>query len=319
MSDNNKNIKSLDEIVFENRNKEYGAYDLRMTEKKTLLRALLRGGIILALMVLGIWFAVSDLAKGSNNDVSVEVDLTEIEIPEVEPEEEEVEPEPEEPEPEPEQNHYQEETAQEKFVMPEPKPEPKVQETVPPTEDLKGKDLSFEKREGKESTGQTGGGPVNLNPEAPKNTTQAPKNDSDNNKPAAPATQTVSARTAAVMAVYPGCEKEAAKGKDAAQKCLSERLSRDLQDELQSFADDAGSQGLSGIVQAQLSFKIDTNGHIVSIIPKGDAKLGPEARKALERITQRQQRRGKTIKPAESDNGAKAILNFNIPVKMLIE
>ncbi len=318
MSDNNKNIKSLDEIVFENRNKEYGAYDLRMTEKKTLLRALIRGGIVLALMVLGVWFAVSDLAKGNKNqDISVEVDLAEIDIPEVE-EPEEVEPEPEEIEPEPEQR-YQEETAQVKVIMPEPKAEPKKEETVPEVKAMEDKDLGLVDREGPKTASQTGGAnEVNTNKEAPKETPRT-ENPSTGTKPAAPATQTVSARTAAVMAVYPGCEKEAAKGKDAAQKCLSERLSRDLQDELQSFADDAGSQGLSGIVQAQLSFKIDTNGHIVSISPKGDAKLGPEAKKALERITQRQQRRGKTIKPAESDNGAKAILNFNIPVKMLIE
>ncbi|RLZ07358.1 hypothetical protein [Faecalibacter macacae] len=312
MSDNNKNIKSLDDIVFENRNKEYGAYDLRMTEKNSLLRALLRGGLIILLMVGGILFSVSDLAGGNKNeDISVEVDLSQIDIPEVE-EPEEVEPEPEEPEPEPEQNHYQEETAQEKFVMPEPKPEPKVQETVPPTEDLKGKDLSFEKREGKESAGQTGGGPVNLNPEAPKNTTQAPKNDSDSNKPAAPAT--VTARSATVMAVYPGCEKDAAKGKQQAIDCMSKRLSADIGDELADFAEIAERDGITNAV-AKLNFQINTQGHIVKISPQGDAKLGPEAKKALERITQKQQRRGKTIKPAESDDGRPAILNFNIPVR----
>jgi len=318
MSDNNKNIKSLDEIVFENRNKEYGAYDLRMSEKQTLLRALLRGGFIVLLMVIGVWLSVSDLVKGdSNEDISVDVELANIEIPDIPEEEEEpevVEPEPEEPEPQ--QNHYQEETAQEKFVMPEPKPEPKVQETVPPAEDLKGKDLSFEKREGKESTGQTGGGPVNLNPEAPKNTTQAPKNDSDNNKPSAPAT--VTARSAKIMAVYPGCEKEAAKGKDQAVECMSKRLQNDLTDELSDFADIAERDGITSAV-AKLNFQIDTQGRIVKISPQGDAKLGPEAKKALERITQKQQRRGKTIKPAESEDGRPAVLQFNIPVRFQMQ
>lgn len=317
MSDNNKNIKSLDEIVFENRNKEYGAYQLRMTENQTLLRALLRGGLIVLLLVGVILFSISDLAKGDKNeDVSVDVELANIEIPEI-PEEEEpevVEPEPEEPEPQ--QNHYQEETAQEKFVMPEPKPEPKVQETVPPAEDLKGKDLSFEKREGKESTGQTGGGPVNLNPEAPKNTTQAPKNDSESNKPSAPAT--VSARTATVMAIYPGCEKDAAKGKQQAIDCMSKRLSSDLGDELSDFQEIAERDGISNAA-AKLNFQIDTQGRIVKITPQGDAKLGPEAKKALERITQKQQRRGKTIKPAESDDGRPAVLQFSIPVRFQLQ
>ena len=44
-----------------------------------------------------------------------------------------------------------------------------------------------------------------------------------------------------------------------------------------------------------------------------------EAKKALERITQRQQKRGKTIKPAQTEDGRAAKLNFNIPVKMQIE
>ena len=318
MSDNKKNIKSLDEIVFENRNKGYGAYDLRMTEKNSLLRALLRGGLIILLLVGAILYSVSDLGKGKGNeDITVDVELANIEIPDV-PEEEEpevVEPEPEEPELQ--ENHYQEETAQEKFVMPEPKPEPKKQETVPPAEDLKGKDLSFEKREGKESTGQTGGGPVNLNPEAPKNTTQAPKNDSKAPEPAGPAT--VSARSATVMAVYPGCEKDAAKGKDAAIACLSRKLGDDIASELQDFADNAASDGVSGVLVAKLNFQIDTQGRMVKISPQGDAKLSPEAKKALERITQKQQKRGKTIKPAESDDGRPAILQFNIPVKMQIQ
>ena len=319
MSDNKKNIKSLDEIVFENRNKEYGAYDLRMTEKSSLLRALLRGGLIILLLVGAILYSVSDLGKGKGNeDITVDVELANIDIPEV-PEEEEpevVEPEPEEPELQ--ENHYQEETAQEKFVMPEPKPEPKVQETVPPADDLKGKDLSFEKREGKESSGQTGGGPVNLNPEAPKNTTQAPKNDSKAPQ-ASSGPATVSARSATVMAVYPGCEKDAAKGKDAAIACLSKKLGDDIASELQDFADNAASDGVSGMIAAKLNFQIDTQGRIVKISPQGDAKLGPEAKKALERITAKQQKRGKTIKPAESDDGRPAILQFNIPVKMQIQ
>ena len=178
--------------------------------------------------------------------------------------------------------------------------------------------MSFEKREGKESTGQTGGGPVNLNPEAPKNTTQAPKNDSKAPEASAgPAT--VSARSATVMAVYPGCEKDAAKGKDAAIACLSRKLGDDIASELQDFADNAASDGVSGMIAAKLNFQIDTQGRIVKISPQGDAKLGPEAKKALERITAKQQKRGKTIKPAESDDGRPAILQFNIPVKMQIQ
>ena len=116
------------------------------------------------------------------------------------------------------------------------------------------------------------------------------------------------------MAVYPGCEKEASKGKQQAIDCMSKRIQNDLVDELADFAEIAERDGITNAV-AKLNFQINTQGQIVKISPQGDAKLGPEAKKALERITQKQQRRGKTIKPAESDDGRPAILNFNIPVR----
>lgn len=316
MSDNNKQLKSLDEIVFEKRNKAYGAYDMRMSEKSTLLKAFLRGFIIIAILAFGLFASATGLFKTKESkEVVVDVQLEDLKLPEPPKEE----PEVVEPEPEPEQqeNHYQEETAQVKMVIPEPKAQPKKEETIPDVKETVNKDLGLENREGKESTTQNGGGPVNLDPNAGKNTVQTPKTEDKGDKPAAPAT--VTARTAAIMAVYPGCEKDAAKGKQAATDCLSKKLSADLQDELQDFANEAAGEGLSGIVAAKLTFQIDTEGRIVGISPMGDAKLGPEARKALERITQRQQRRGKTIVPAKSDDGRPAKLNFNIPVKMQIE
>jgi len=288
MSENNKQLKSLDEIVFEGRNKAYGAYDMRMTEKSTLLKAFIRGFVIIAIIAFAVFASGTGLfSKKENKDVVVDVQLEDLNLPEPPVEEEVVEPE---PEPEQQENHYQEETAQVKMVIPEPKAQPKKEETIPDVKETVNKDLGLESREGKESTGQTGGGPVNLNKDAPKNTVQTPKTEDKGTEPAAPAT--VSARTAAVMAVYPGCERDAAKGKQAATDCLSKKLGADIGDELQDF---------------------------VSISPQGDAKLGPEARKALQRITDRQQKRGKTIKPAESEDGRPAKLNFSIPVKMAIE
>ncbi|WP_334125841.1 hypothetical protein [Empedobacter brevis] len=314
MSENNNKLKSLDEIVFEGRNKAYGAYDMRMTEKSTLLKAFIRGFIVIAILSFAIIASATGMFNSKKSeDVVVDVQLEDLNIPEPPKEEEVVEPE---PEPEQQENHYQEETAQVKMVIPEPKAQPKKEETIPDVKETVNKDLGLFDREGKESTTQTGGGEVNLNKDAPKNTVQTPKTEDKGDKPAAPAT--VTARTAAIMAVYPGCEKEAAKGKQAATDCLSKKLSADLQDELQDFANDQAGQG-TGVVSAKLTFQIDTEGRIVGISPMGDAKLGPEARKALERITQRQQRRGKTIKPAQTEDGRAAKLNFNIPVKMQIE
>ena len=315
MSENNNKLKSLDEIVFEGRNKAYGAYDMRMTEKSTLLKAFIRGFIVIAILAFALIASTTGMFSSKKTaDVVVDVQLEDLNIPEPPKEEEVVEPEP--PKPEPEQR-YQEETAQVKVVMPEPKAQPKKEETVPEVKEMANKDLGLVDREGPKTTRDTGGAnEVNTKKDAPKDTPATP-NPGKGTEPAAPST--VTARTAAVMAVYPGCEKEAAKGKQAATDCLSKKLGADIGDELQDFANDAAGQGLSGAVVAKLSFQIDTQGRITSITPQGDAKLGPEARKALERITQRQQRRGKTIVPAKSDDGRPAKLNFNIPVKMQIE
>ena len=315
MSENNNKLKSLDEIVFEGRNKAYGAYDMRMSEKSTLLKAFIRGFIVIAILAFGLIASATGLFESKKSeDVVVDVQLEDLNIPEPPKEEEVVEPEP--PKPEPEQR-YQEETAQVRVVMPEPKAQPKKEEPIVEVKEMADKDLGLVDREGPKSTTQTGGAnEVNTKKEAPKDTPATP-NPGKGTEPAAPST--VTARTAAVMAVYPGCEKDAAKGKQAATDCLSKKLSQDLQDELQDFANDAAGQGLSGVVAAKLSFQIDTEGRIVGISPMGDAKLGPEAKKALERITQRQQKRGKTIKPAQTEDGRAAKLNFNIPVKMQIE
>ncbi|WP_068595338.1 hypothetical protein ACF3NR_03140 [Vaginella massiliensis] len=318
MSNNSNNYKALDEIVFENRNKAYGAYDLRKNEDNALLKALLRGSLLILLLAGVVWLFNSEVLSSSQQDTVVDVTLEDVTLPEVPDEPEVVEPEPE-PEPEPIQNHYQEETAQVKLIIPEPKKEPKVQETVPEVKDIVGKDISFENREGKETKKQDGGGPVNLDPNAGKNTQQVPKNESKSDTGTA-APSTVTARTAAVMAIYPGCEREAAKGKQAAQDCLNKRLTGDLQDELQDFVDIAERQGIN-VAQAKLSFQIDTQGRIVKIEPIGgsDQHLGPEAKKALQRITDRQQRRGKTIVPAKTEDGRAAILNFSIPVKFQLQ
>jgi periplasmic protein TonB len=40
-----KKLATLDDMVFENRNRSYGAYDLRTTYKKTVNRAMIIGAI----------------------------------------------------------------------------------------------------------------------------------------------------------------------------------------------------------------------------------------------------------------------------------
>ncbi len=119
MSENNNKLKSLDEIVFEGRNKAYGAYDMRMSEKSTLLKAFIRGFIVIAILAFGLIASATGMfSSKKTEDVVVDVQLEDLNIPEPPKEEEVVEPE---PEPEQQENHYQEETAQVKMVIPEPK------------------------------------------------------------------------------------------------------------------------------------------------------------------------------------------------------
>ena len=98
--------KDWTNIVFEGRNKEYGAYKLRQENPKTTLLALLLGVVCIGLAFGGSVAYKSvfgDKFDGSKNDE--EVSVTEIELPplpEPEPPVEEIKEEPI-PEPEPEQ------------------------------------------------------------------------------------------------------------------------------------------------------------------------------------------------------------------------
>lgn len=118
---------SLDEIVFENRNKEYGAYDLRNRYPKILTRAFLLGTFIFILVALMPFIVMKIQQMNATEKTEVDANLVEIlddtiieEIVEEEPEPPKVE---EEPPPEIEiiQN-----------VVPEPKKAPKVETPPPP-------------------------------------------------------------------------------------------------------------------------------------------------------------------------------------------
>ena len=79
MSENNNKLKSLDEIVFEGRNKAYGAYDMRMSEKSTLLKAFIRGFIVIAILAFGLIASATGLFESKKSeDVVVDVQLEDL-------------------------------------------------------------------------------------------------------------------------------------------------------------------------------------------------------------------------------------------------
>ena len=123
---------TLDELVFENRNREYGAYYLRKNYKSYLTRATLIGSAVFCLLIGGS-FAFSKVRQDiQNKDFIVDLsptDLRDVEDPVIEIPEELPPPPLEEPLPE---------LAQEKFLPPEPKRDEEVhiEEPPPPTEKL---------------------------------------------------------------------------------------------------------------------------------------------------------------------------------------
>lgn len=123
-----KNL-GLDEIVFENRNKEYGAYDLRTSYPKILTKALIIGTLFFIVAVLTP--LVVSTIKAMNAKEKVKVDITLKEIIEEEPIIEEIEEEtPPPPPPPPPKEEQQIEVIQN--VVPEPKKAPTVETPPPP-------------------------------------------------------------------------------------------------------------------------------------------------------------------------------------------
>lgn len=127
---NEQNL-SLDEIVFENRNKDYGAYDLRFNYAKILTKSFIIGTVLFLVLALTplIYVTIERLTAPA----AKEVDSVLINIEDDLPEEEEIIEEPEDtPPPPPPQ---EEEPPQQEIIqnlVPEPTKAPKVETPPPP-------------------------------------------------------------------------------------------------------------------------------------------------------------------------------------------
>ena len=124
---NNDNV-TLDELVFENRNKEYGAYDLRTSYPKLLTRSFIIGTILFLLMALSplIYATIKRLTEPEK--VEVQADLVNIldDEPIVDVPKEDEPP----PPPPPKEEPPQQEVIQN--VVPEPVKAPKIETPPPP-------------------------------------------------------------------------------------------------------------------------------------------------------------------------------------------
>ncbi len=120
---------TLDEIVFENRNKEYGAYDLRKTYPKILTRAFILGTILFCLVAITPFIVMKVQQMNAKEKEEVNAQLIDI-LPEETIIEEPIEEEPPPPPPPPPVEEQQVEIIQN--VVPEPKKAPKVETPPPP-------------------------------------------------------------------------------------------------------------------------------------------------------------------------------------------
>ena len=130
MADENLKYESnltLDEIVFEHRNKEYGAYDLRRTYPKMLTKSFLIGTAVFLIVSLSPFIYMKIQQMNEKDKTEVDAKLVEIldEQPIIEQPKEEEPPPPPPPKEEEKQEVIQN-------VVPEPKRAPKIETPPPP-------------------------------------------------------------------------------------------------------------------------------------------------------------------------------------------
>lgn len=123
-----KNNLTLDEIVFENRNKEYGAYDLRSKYPKILTKAFIIGTLLFVLLAVAPFIVMKIQQMNKKETTEVDAKLVDVlqEDKIIEPEEKEAPPPPPPPKVEPPKIEVIQN------VVPEPKRAPKVETPPPP-------------------------------------------------------------------------------------------------------------------------------------------------------------------------------------------
>ena len=71
MKRKNEKVPGFDEIIFENRNKEYGAYRLRKSYKSTECFSILGGAALFTVIIIGLTFTIDHKVIASNPSVGV--------------------------------------------------------------------------------------------------------------------------------------------------------------------------------------------------------------------------------------------------------
>ena len=291
---------SWNDFLFENRNKAFGAYQIRINENWNLLKSLL--------ITLGFFGILALILSFTTKE-------TEVVAP---------------PEPKPIEHHFtkiEDEFKIEKpkvvvpkvapaakakkldsKVMPDPKNNPDKETPITKNTDI-GKTLATDE-DGTQGTGNVKVPVVNSGGDdgfAQPNVVVPVENK-----------KIYSPREVTKMAIFPGCE-NVAKDKVSLQNCMSKELQKELGVQLNDFAEIADKFGIS-LAKTKLQFTVNQLGNITHIkaMNGNEKQFDAEAQKALEQISKRLTQKGKFIQPAEMDDGSKVNMTFTIPVQFLM-
>lgn len=287
---------SWDDVLFENRNKAYGAYDLRKNENLNLLKSLFTGLLFIGIAVAALSFTGKDETPTDPGfSCPVIIDLSDFDNPPLAPEKPSTTPEAPSIPVKPDKN-----------AIPDPVDSPETETPVSDNKDLGtiimpgGTDAS---NDGSIQSGTAStGGSVNENSGA------------DTTGPAETKINYL-ARDVAYMAVFPGCEKFG-NDKEKSQECFARKLQGELGIQLSDFRETAEAYNIHKAA-AKLQFVVDKSGKIVQVkaMNGGNATLSKESKEAMERISKKFIQKGKLIQPAKLDDGTPVNVVFTIPVK----
>ena len=249
-NDNFNYNTSLDEIVFEHRNKEYGAYDLRTSYRKILTKSMIIGTLLFCLAAITPFVIMKIKQMNAAEKTEVDANLMEILPEEEKPKDEIVEKEELPPPPTPK---VEEKIEIIQNVVPEPVKAPKVETPPPPiSEQLK------------TTTGL-------INQEGVKQATYAPPA-----VQAPPRAAAVESKAPSTTEVYESVDQDAefpGGGLGAFRNKFSENF------------DTGAMEGGEGTIKATVTFIIERDGSITDIkVQGGNSDFNQEAIRTVKSI-----------------------------------
>lgn len=294
-----KNSKNTwNDFLFENRNKLYGAYAIRVGQSRNLLKSLLISCSILLLIILGLSFTVKETVIEPYPDIDPVIfevskidDFQEIKKPEIlitalqnRPKAEKVDSD----------------------IIPNPVPNPEIEQPLNTQENMGAIESDEEEGEG-EFIGSVVYG-----------TDDGSEDGETDEEVVEKVKEVYTVREVSKLAVFPGCESVGG-SKQALMSCMSSKLHKELGAELRDFGEIAHKYNID-VAKAKVQFVVDVSGRIthIQVLNGTNPHFNSEAEKALKQIANRYEKRNKFLQAAELDDGTKVNMNYVIPLNYLM-